>query len=61
MERVQILAEGLRIEFLLSGTESSLVQIFWESFEQLDITHPSVHMAQRFVIQGCPTLNNGGC
>ena len=41
----------------LSGTESSLVKTFCESCVQLDITHPSVHMTQRFVIQGCPTLN----
>ena len=61
MERVQIfiLAEGLKIEFFfaLSGRESSLVQTFCESCEQLDITHPCVHMTRRFVIQGCPTLN----
>ena len=42
----------------LSGRESSLVQTFCESCEQLDITHPSVHMTWRFVIQGCPTLND---
>ena len=40
----------------LSGRESSLVQPFCESCEQLDITLPSVHMTRRFVIQGCPTL-----
>ena len=51
---MEILAEGLKIE--LSGRESSLVQTFCESCEQLDITHPFVHMTQRFVIQGCPTL-----
>ena len=59
LKRVQIfnLAEGLKIEFLaLSGRESSLVQTFFESCEQLDITHPSIHMTQTFVIQGCPTL-----
>ena len=42
LERVQIfiLAEGLKIEFLaLSRRESSLVQIFGESWVQLDITH----------------------
>ena len=60
LERVQIfiLAEGLKIEFFLtlSGRESSLVQTFCESCEQLDITLPSVHMTRRFVIQGCPNL-----
>ena len=59
LERVQIfiLAEGLKLRFLaLSGRESSLVQKFYESCVHLDITHPSVHMARRFVIQGCPTL-----
>ena len=40
----------------LSGRESSLVQTFCESCVHLDITHPSVHMARRFVIQGCPTI-----
>ena len=40
----------------LSGRESSLVQTFCESCVHLDITHPSVHMTRRFVIQGCPTL-----
>ena len=40
----------------LSGRESSLVQTFCESCVHLDMTHPSVHMTQRFVIQGCPTL-----
>ena len=40
----------------LSGKESSLVQTFCQSCEQLDITYPSVHMTRRFVIQGCPTL-----
>ena len=40
----------------LSGRESSLVQTFCESCEQLDITQLSVHMTQRFVIQGCSTL-----
>ena len=40
----------------LSGRESSLVQTFCESCVHFDITHPSVHMTQRFVIQGCPTL-----
>ena len=52
------LSEGLKIEFFLalSGRESSLVQTFCESCEQLDITHPSIHMTRRFVIQGCPTL-----
>ena len=41
----------------LSGRESSLVQTFFCEFcVQLDITHPSVHMIRRFVIQGCPTL-----
>ena len=39
--------------FILSGRESSLVQTFCE---QLDITHSSVHMTRRFVIQGCPSL-----
>ena len=29
--------------------------MFCESCEQLDITHPSIHMTRRFVIQG-PTL-----
>ena len=42
----------------LSGRESSLVQTFCESCEQLDITHPSDHMTRRFVIQGCPTLTS---
>ena len=58
LERVQIfiLDEELKIEFFaLSGRESSLVQT---SCEKLDITHPSVHMTRRFVIQGCPTLIN---
>ena len=45
-----ILTEGL-----LSGRESSLVQTFCES---CDITHPSVHMSRRFVIQGCLTLRS---
>ena len=40
----------------LSGRESSLVQTFCESCEQLDITHPFDNMIRRFVIQGCPTL-----
>ena len=40
----------------LSGRESSLVQTFCESCLHLDITHPSVHMTRRVVIQGCPTL-----
>ena len=40
----------------LSARESSLVQTFCESCVRLDITHQSVHMARRFVIQGCPTL-----
>ena len=40
----------------LSARESSLVQTFCESCVHLDITHQSVHMARRFVIQGCPTL-----
>ena len=40
----------------LSGRESSLVQTFCESCVQFDITHPSVHITQRSVIQGCPTL-----
>ena len=40
----------------LSGRESSLVQTFCEPCVHLDIAHPSVHMARRFVIQGCPTL-----
>ena len=53
------LAEGLKIEFFgISGRESSLVQTFCESCKQLDITHPSIHMTQRFVIQGCPTLSS---
>ena len=59
--QIFILAEGLKIEFFfaLSGRESSLVQTFCESCEQLhvDITYPSIHMTWRFVIQGCPTLN----
>ena len=55
--QIFILAEELKIQFLtLSGRESSLVQTFCESCEQLDITHPSIHMTRRFVIQGCPTL-----
>ena len=55
--QIFILAEGLKIELLaLSGRESSLVQTFCESCVHLDITHPSVRMTQRFVIQGCPTL-----
>ena len=55
--QISILAEGLKIEFFaLSGRESSLVQIFCESCEQLYITYPSDHMTRRFVIQGCPTL-----
>ena len=40
----------------LSGRESSLVQTFCESCVHLDTTHPSVHMTQRFVIQGCPKV-----
>ena len=60
LERVQIfiLAEGLKIDFFLalSGRESSLVQTFCKSCAHLDITHPSVHMSRRFVIQSCPTL-----
>ena len=48
----------MEVGFLaLSGRESSLVQTFCESCEQLDITHPSVHMTRRFVIQGCPILS----
>ena len=43
----------------LSGRESNLVQTFCESCEQLDITHPSVPMTHRFVIQGCPNLKKG--
>ena len=39
----------------LSGRESSLVQTFCQSCVHLDITHSSVHMTQRFVIQGHPT------
>ena len=56
-EGANFLAEGLKIGIFLalSGRESSLVQTFCESCEQLDITQPSVHMTQRFVIQGCPT------
>ena len=55
-----ILAEGQKIEFLaLSGRESSLVQTFCESCAHLDITHPSVYITQRFVIQSCPTLTGG--
>ena len=42
----------------LSGRESSLVQIFCESCEQLDIIHPSVHMTWRFVIQGSRSYHN---
>ena len=42
----------------LSGRESSLIQTFCESCLHLDITHPSVHMTQRFVTQGCPTLRD---
>ena len=42
----------------LSGRESSLVQTFCESCEQLDITHSSIHMTRRFVIQGCPIYLN---
>ena len=44
----------------LSARESSSVQTFCESCVRLDITHQSVHMARRFVIQGCPTLNGTG-
>ena len=40
----------------LSGRESSLVQTFCESCAHLDITHPSIHMIRRFVIQGYPTI-----
>ena len=60
--QILILAEGLKIKsFLaLSGRESSLVQTFCESCVHLDITHPSVHMTRRFVIQGCPTLKSFG-
>ena len=62
MERVQIfiLAEGLKIEYFgsIRLKKNSLVQTFCESCEQLDITHPSVHMTRRFVIQGCPTLTD---
>ena len=43
----------------LSGRESSLVQTFCESCEQLNVTHPSTRMTRRFVIQGCPTLKDG--
>ena len=53
LERVQIF---ILLKILLSGRESSLVQTFCKSREQLDITLPSVHMTCRFVIQGCPTL-----
>ena len=41
----------------LSGRKSSLVKTFCEFCEQLDITHPSINMTRRFVIQGCPTLS----
>ena len=56
--QILILAEGQKIEVFraLSRRESSLVQTFWESYVHLDITHPSVHMTQRFVNQCYPTL-----
>ena len=59
LETVQIfiLAEGLKKFLALSARKSSLVQTFCESCVRLDITHQSVHMARRFVIQGCPTLS----
>ena len=41
---------------LSGGRESSLVQTFCESCVHFDITHPSVHITRRSVIQGCPTL-----
>ena len=70
LERVQIfiLAERLKIEFFLalSGRESSLVQTFCESCEQLDITHPSVHMEicdsrliTSFVLSNDPPVGKG--
>ena len=48
LERMQIyiLAKGLKIDSF-----GSLVQTFCESCEQLGITHPSIHMTWRFVIQ----------
>ena len=52
------LAEVLKIEFFaLSGRESSLVQTFCQSCVHLDLGNLAVHIFQRFVIQGCPTLN----
>ena len=48
--------QACNFKHTLSGKESSLVQTFCESCEQLDITHPSVHMVRLFVVQGCPTL-----
>ena len=53
-----ISAEGLKID--LSVRESSLLQIFYEYCAQLDVTHPSIHMTWKFVIQGCPTLKSVG-
>ena len=43
----------MRFFLALSGRESSLALTFCESCAHLDITHPSIHMTQRFVIQGC--------
>ena len=50
----------------LSGRESSLVQTFCESCEQLDITHPSVHMEicdsrliTSFVLSNGPPVGKG--
>ena len=58
LERVQIfiLAEGLKVEFLLSGRRSSLVQSFCQSCVYFDF---AVQMIQRFVIQGHITMNGG--
>ena len=45
----------------LSGRESSLVQSSLESCVRFDFTHSFVHMARRFVTQGCPTISPGMC
>ena len=54
-----ILAKGLKIEFLgiITRKQFNLVHTFYESCVHFDsVTHSSIHMTQKFMIQGCPTL-----
>ena len=57
--KIFILAEGLKDEFflILSGRESSLLEIFWQSCVDFDLAHLAVHIIWRFVIQAFPTLS----